>query len=1101
MQAHEDNRTLEKLIVDFCDEQTPTWTFAARVIGHRAAADGACLEFIRRRLAESPDAAKCEKSKGYKNTALRSDGKETAQANVHRFRHACCAMASYLCEPATNPAPFEDIYRQQILQPLAAICFEALRNGQATVGELKQIPQLTEEFGNWVKGQILNKQKNVDKFRDGGNPAALQANRQQLQALQGLTDQSQIPAEFRPAGRGSSEQSEWVLACYLAGVRTKKGLVGFPLPLLVRSLLAAAAKGRSAGLRSVLNLPQLLASIENETDPQQWRESVSLLCDNICGDWIETRERYNEYIIALSRLRGAPAFSELWGRGIDIPDGLAADLASLKQLVGDAATHHQASRLAGRIMRTISEEYFGDDWRWKERSEGEQFSLNVYTLLMIHGPGPLLPGRDGPAALARQRCRPKLQHRIALLLDGLQSCGRARSTILPVLVRCLKLLLRSEMAEFTAGQSRKTGSRRRCEAIEELMALCRRQLLIIKPLLADWLLPVTLRKDLAIIVCRILHKAYRQQEEYRHGRPEDRKEHKEYAVELIYIVLFAFPDNLLLREMIEYSTDDDICRLLDCIRQLIEEFERYDETHAQTASTDETIACFEPAAEDWKSRYRDFTQLLSKVSLHEALENKQDRWIDSLCGLVSHLARSGSMQQLPADRRDGERPLQPILLYGQKSKQHWQVLLDESKGAREDRTGAKEQHSEQESRMYLAARAAANRFEGLLDDISILENDCLPEAGRPRMTDDLVHRWRRLINRMGDLSRLCAEELPGLERQLCTRLINHRVGHELEPRLQRIVEIVDQEKEDDAKAILKRQVRRLRGEATGPADDEPAKSPLNDGRDAGLIQDWMLRRYMIRELAESYGLRVLGWLTNWRFILGWILLPFAACAVLHLLKFEAWQGVPFALICIANFALLLAFAIETRRRLPRLGGLRISPWRFLLPQTTAAIFLAIFSAIPSDEGWSLAVKANITVQALMWIAFLVVGFIFTREIILGNQFRGKRQGMQKNRRAGQLMAMSLWQSFTLVTFFAMAVGRIMAASDRGNINPEEFSGLSKAIANLLPVEVYLGDGFIHPATCRQDAAFWIYPRALISWTIQMFFFGAIFERIMGRSDR
>jgi len=39
-----------------------------------------------------------------------------------------------------------------------------------------------------------------------------------------------------------------------------------------------------------------------------------------------------------------------------------------------------------------------------------------------------------------------------------------------------------------------------------------------------------------------------------------------------------------------------------------------------------------------------------------------------------------------------------------------------------------------------------------------------------------------------------------------------------------------------------------------------------------------------------------------------------------------------------------------------------------------------------------------------------------------------------------------------------------------------------------------------PASTCADAVFWIHPGALIAWTMQMFFFGAILERIMGRSE-
>ena len=206
----------------------------------------------------------------------------------------------------------------------------------------------------------------------------------------------------------------------------------------------------------------------------------------------------------------------------------------------------------------------------------------------------------------------------------------------------------------------------------------------------------------------------------------------------------------------------------------------------------------------------------------------------------------------------------------------------------------------------------------------------------------MVHRWRRLINLLGDLAHLCSEELPGLERKLCGLLIDHRIRLVLEPRLERIVDIVEQEKEDDAIEILQERF----GAGAGAAETADSSRA-----DAGLIQDWMLRRYMIRELATVHGLSVLRWLTNWRFVAGWVALPFVICALLHLAGLDTWRGVPFAVTCLGNVVLLAAFAIEAKHRLPQRGGIGVSVWRFLLPQTTAAIFLAAFPAFrPTSDG-------------------------------------------------------------------------------------------------------------------------------------------------------
>ena len=1090
MQVDQDLRIFEDLVVGFCDEDTETWAAAARVIGYRAVSDAGALAFMQRRLAEKPGAGNRPSTEGYRTTALSDDDDGPLLENIHRFRHACCAMASYVSEAHADTDIVNETLDEWIRRPLIELCLDALRRNGGTLGELKQLPGLAEQFGRWLTGRIAEKQKNIEKFRSSDNPRALEANEKELQTLEALNDRSAIPGGFRRTGAALREGCEWVLACYLAGVRTEKALLGLPMPLLVGALLATATRNAAAGLPYVLSVPGMLRRLEDSVRPRHWNEAVSRLADGICPDWAEAREPYNEYTVNLAGLSGSATFRKLWDGHVALPEWLDRDLTELAALATDETNAREAQRLACRIMRDIARQYFGDDWHWRERTAGEQFSLNVFSLLMVYGPGALLLGSKDFDAEALERCRPRLQHRLPLLLDAIDLSLRARSTVLPSLVRCLKNLLRCELEQSASMPPPKSGPRRCRQALDELMELCRRQLLLVRPLLADWLLPATLRKDLATIVSRVLHKVYRIQLQYRGTLARDTAQTGEYTVELVYIMLYAFPDNLLLREMIEYASEDDLCRLFDCVRQLIEEFEGHEAAGVDGLPAENTAGRLQ-AAESWKRRYKDFTELLCKISLHDVRGAGQPRWIDGLYDTVMHLAR----ESVGGDGGGGsEKPLQQILLYGQKSRQNGRELLDVAKGHREDRTGALDERSERLSRESLVARGVTNRFEDLVDDIRILETDCLPEAGHSRMDDELVHRWRRLINRLSDLHRLCGEELPGLERKLCALLIDRRIRQNLEPRLERIVEIVDQEKESDAIATLQAHVEARRPDAA--KDDTPA----GPGRDVSLIQDWMLGRYMIRELAESYGLRVLTYLTDLRFIAVWILLPFLICADLHVLKLDAWRGMPFALAFLANVALLAVFALEARWRLPRLGHIRISPWRFFLPQTTAAIFLAIFSSIPSDERWSLTIKANLSVQVLTWIMYLIIGFIFMREIILGKQLRGSQYRREKNRRAGQLMALSLWQAFTLVMFFSITVGRIMAASDRGNIDSTQFMGLGKLFSNLLPTEVYLGEGFLDPASTRADAAFWIYPRALISWTIQMFFFGAIFERVMGRSE-
>ena len=253
---------------------------------------------------------------------------------------------------------------------------------------------------------------------------------------------------------------------------------------------------------------------------------------------------------------------------------------------------------------------------------------------------------------------------------------------------------------------------------------------------------------------------------------------------------------------------------------------------------------------------------------------------------------------------------------------------------------------------------------------------------------------------------------------------------------------------------------------------------------------------MIRELAESYGLSTLKWLTSLRFVPVWIATPFIVCMILYRCGWNSWCGIPFAVMSIANVALLWRFYKEGRRHL-RKG--HAPPWRFILPQTTAAIFIGVMQSTMADENWSMAILGHPVVQLMMWAVFIFVGFLFTREILLRDQLTDKEFRRERGRRAWHMIMLGLWQSFALVLFFGVMSGRIMGI--RGEFAPDDLVGPSKLVADWLPMEVRLGDWFFNPATPGEDGQFLLYPRALISWTVQVFFFSTIFERIMQRSDR
>lgn len=1023
-------RTLVELEVAFCDEDTPTWTAAAREIGKRALTEPRAVEFLARWLERAP-------------------GKqEDTEINIHRFRHACCGLASYLSEERADRTPFAQPLAEEIAGPLSYLALRGLAP-DATIADLEAVGAAAD-FERWKSVQIDKRKKEIAKFEASGKEKALEANRKKLEALEALGPDSPVPSEFKPSGR-IRDHTPWALTSYFAGVRSARALLGLPLVPLVRGLSEIAVERNNGGLPFVLNIPDLLQAVAKEVPKEEYEAARVILVEDLSPTWITERLHYNDYILSLASLSGGDAFLDLWGRGVEKPPWLEEELAHLSS--GDESG---ASRTAARIMRRISAEYFSDDWRWHELDDGGRFSLNVFTLLMLRGIEPLRP--SSTKKKGKQRPALSIRHRLAILLQAIDGSYEAREQVLPALVRCLKLLLDAEL--------------RTLDKKEGLADVCRRQVAIVRPLVAEWQLPGTLRKDLATIVCRIMLAAYR----------SDRV----VFVNLLYTVLFALPDEVLFRELIEYSTEEEVSELVGMIVELIERWRR--PTDHVGVVTDPTAMdrAYDPDVDAF-AIYERFARKLQDI----AKDEKSLSFVQHLPRLVGFLGRvpvgyplGGSAVTKPRTERDLltlDSTLFKVLKAKHHSVERWEIASPRGKA---DRKGAQWAAQEQARRVEQQTRATYDRFQRVLDDIQILESDCLPEAGRPRPSDDLVRQWRRLITALDEMSRLCDEELPYLERELCVHLLKERIEN-LEVRLHTLVRVLEKEEEEVAIQMIEGRVRQ--SETRGASLDLSQE-------DASLIQEWMLGRYMIRELAGTLRLRALGFLTNPAFVAVWIILPFLSCVILNRTGHERWAGLPFTAFTVLNVFMVAWFFVEAQQSRTATAA----TGRFLMPQITAALFLGITEIMSSDEAWALAVLEYPWVRSFTVVAFLLTGFFFTREVLLGDQLNSKSDAHKKNERAASVMSLVLWQSFVLVGLFGILGGRVMG----NRVEYDSFAEVARAFGEWLPLQVHVGRFFLTPAdgASIEQGGYTIYPWALMQWTVQVFFFSAIFERIMKRSD-
>ncbi len=1045
--------TLEQLQIAFCDEDTPTWTRAARELGKLAVDDPKAMSFIKYWLERSPA------------VETKSDELFDSEVNIHRFRHACCALASYLSQKKSKPKEDEQLWsiiEREVRTPLVGLCFDALAQ-HGKVEDLEQIEGLNAQFDVWRTTQIEQTKALVEKFAKGENKRALEAKQKQLEKLETLDPSTPIPKDFKPAKGKFYDHTPWALASFLAGATSERCLVGLPIDLAVEGLTMLAVARNNGGLPLVLNLPLFLNQIESELDKEMWQKLLGLLLKNRSDSWVTERLHYNDYIVELSSLTGAPDFMALWEGSLNLPEWLHESLGDWDRALKDGSK--DTPRIAARIMRRVVDEFFKDDWRWQELDEDTRFSLNVFTLLITGGRKPV-GAKGGKGKRSKKVKDLGIQHRIALLMDALAIAKKARDQVLPALVRCLKLLLDAELNESLGKPT--------------LGDVCRRQIAIVQPLVAEWQLPGTMRKDLATIVCRVLMATYR----------ADRA----VFVELLYTVLFALPDEMLFRELIEYSTEPAVS---DLVRDIVALIERWYRPRGDTdAGRVRGVNGYEPDVETW-GIYVDYTARLAGI----AEGTDEVDWVLHLPRLIAHLGRiPGTMREkmnLPQEttgRQVGQvldATLLRVLQCKQQSIESWELQTPRKKS---DRKGAQWAAMETQRRIENRTRAVYDQFQRLLDDIEILESDCLPEVGRPRPSDDLSRRWRRLISSLDELGRLCADELPYLEREMCTHLLKTRIDN-LEIRLHSLMMVLEKEDEDVAIQMLEDRVARDEQELASGEHSEPQKE------DSSLVQEWMLDRYMVKELAGTLKLRVLGVLTHPFFVALWILTPFILCSVFHKLKIYAWRGVPFAAFTLMNVVLLSLYFLDSRKN----RTASAATGRFLLPQITAALFLGLTQLLSVDESWAVAVLEYPWVRIFTVVAFLLTGFFFTREVLLGDQLKSKADIKKKNRRAASVMSLVLWQSFCLVVLFGVLSGRLMGG--RAEINPKYLVSFAKNYAEWLPYEVHLGKLFLQPVNSAElfppKPAYRIFPWALMQWTVQVFFFSAVFERIMkgGSSDR
>jgi hypothetical protein len=726
------------------------------------------------------------------------------------------------------------------------------------------------------------------------------------------------------------------------------------------------------------------------------------------------------------------------GVALELPPGQGLDVVEPPEIRAQYVAWMAEPREASALaLARACEACFEDSLRWAELSHEARLVLPIFHMAMVAP----TQGRKDSGQLG-------LGHRLELLRTFIHRWQDSNPEILAVLVRTWKLLLNEELTQAPSSP--------------ESMPVYLRHIRWIEPLVARWNLRSIVLKDLATIAARALCACYQA------CPPVDEPAARNSFNELLYTILHALPEFQLLREMALYSAPvPEVASLLSDILGVLgqdgeEARERHWESflaatwHPGPSRSDEASSA--PGRDDVDELVRVLGDPAKHMGVH--LDEQAD-WTRALAWMVGVRARA--------------RLITTSGVTGMANKVFRQEI---------------------DAQLRDEIRDTVAQIDRLVEEIIHVELS----LREPGFDVDAVGALRNLIERLRELERCCRESLPVLERRLVVdSLSSLRERHER--RCVFLSSVLEGEHEERAMAALGLQDPEW-GHYQPPASEYEAHRG-----EQGLIVRWMVGRQMLREL--SGGSRVLRLLTSpWEVGL-WIGVPYALCVLFNLADRYIWKehdlawiaGLPFALAPLAGLVLVAAYLIPKGRHFERKDRASM-----LIPHMVGALFLGIMERFAADEHWSLAFESNPVIRWLNIGIFLAASIFFVRFVMLRTQSpqpRGTTTGKSNidsaavlRRRTGSLLAIGFWVSFLFITIYSMLMGGVMAGVSRANIaavSLDQLGPMAAFVDAVIPnrIQVPLIPGYLVVP---------VFPWAILTWTVQLFFFSAIFERIMNRES-
>ncbi len=873
---------------------------------------------------------------------------------------------------------------------------------------------------------------------------------------------------------------EWSFGSLMAGVSFSvfERLV-IELPLMVAALADRASRGGD-NIAYVKQLPRILEEIPKERRTDELKEEIDQVLEILAGKMpapMDGGVHWVDYVLGLQEM------ADNWSLELELPPGRGLECvepAEVKQQY--QAWRSRPTERSAMALARACEARFRDALTWDELPDERKLALAVFHRALVDPSGEGRPHGAG------------LEHRLRYLRQTIDTWKDHNSAIFVVLVRTWKVLLNQELL----GAAKKGG----------VQTIYRRQLRWIHPLVARWDLSSVAQKDLATIAARVLCDCYETcvplSQDEREALGLENTQHLVPTVgdptvvgrlddfdELLYGLMYALPELHMLREMTLFAAKEPrVAKILGDIKAVVDAKNKGqgagDEGflksiwEMKTSNEEETSDI--PSQED----VNELVELLGDPARHwKVTHDEKPNWKKALTWMVKLRQRTRLREVAGVSGNGGP------------------MFRDELKVQVETATGA-----------------VAGEFDRLVKEVVRLQS----ALNEPSADADVVEVLRELIDGLRTLHKLAREHLPLAERSEVSRGLENQLS-DYEQRYEFLCKVLECENEALALTAMG-----LQDPDFGEHQPRRKKSSYKaKDKDLNLLLRWFIDRHMLRELSGQSA--VLRFLTSPVAVALWIVAPYVFCFLLNRAATcpkgaSCWYlAVPFILSALTGMV-LLGLYLSGRLDRPGTGDEQDTRLEFkarhrasaLIPHMVGALFLGIMERFAADENWSLAFESDPIIRLANIAIFLLATVFFVRFVVLRNQMpldrtkpgaKGDAAPLRKaeekedenvfpqkkilRRRTLSLLAMGFWLSFLFITIYSILMGKVMAGrTGITKFDPESLGSLARTLNNAIPLHIH--------AQPLPDLHIYVFPWAILTWTVQLFFFSAIFERIVNRSS-